>query len=224
MPSQLIVMLTYNDCTVDNAAEIFEACTAAPAQYWGFKEKSLPPEQMKQLFARMKEHGKTTFLEVVEYDEAESLAGAQLAVECGCDILMGTTYYPSVHKLCTENGLKYMPFIGEVSQRPSILEGTPESMLDQIRRYADLGVDGVDLLGYRYTGDAEAMIRQVIEESPLPVCLAGSIDSYQRLDFVNDTQPWAFTIGSAFFDQKFGTTFAEQIAAVDAYLSRPPAS
>ncbi|WP_237188995.1 hypothetical protein [Rothia nasimurium] len=218
MPSQLIVMLTYNDCTVDNAAAIFEACAESPAQFWGFKEKKLPPEQMKELFARMKECGKTTFLEVVEYDEAESLAGAQLAVDCGCDILMGTTYYPSVHTLCRENDIKYMPFVGEVSERPSILEGTPEGMLNQIRRYAELGVDGVDLLGFRYIGDAETMIHQVIADSPLPVCLAGSIDSYQRLDFVKETQPWAFTIGSAFFDQKFGSEFADQITAVDSYM------
>ena len=39
---ELIVMLTYNDLTVPNAAEIFERCRATKAAYWGFKEESLP--------------------------------------------------------------------------------------------------------------------------------------------------------------------------------------
>lgn len=38
MNPELIVMLTHNDRTVSNAAEIFEACKDAPAVNWGFKE------------------------------------------------------------------------------------------------------------------------------------------------------------------------------------------
>lgn len=220
MDPKLIVMLTHNDLTVPNAQEIFNGCADTPADYWGFKEQGLPLEEMKALFSTMKEHGKTTFLEVVEYEEAESLAGAAIAVECGCDILMGTVYYPSVHKVCKDNNIKYMPFIGDVSQRPSILEGDAESMLQQINNYLEMGVDGVDLLGYRYTGDAEAMIRKVIDESPLPVCLAGSIDSFCRLDFVKEVKPWAFTIGSAFFDEKFGASISGQISDVVDYLNQ----
>ena len=51
---ELIVMLTHNDRTVADAAEIFEACKDSKAQYWGFKEEGLPLDQMKQLYARMK--------------------------------------------------------------------------------------------------------------------------------------------------------------------------
>ena len=46
----LIVMLTHNDKTVMNAAEIFETCKNSAAQYWGMKEEPLPPEQMKALY------------------------------------------------------------------------------------------------------------------------------------------------------------------------------
>ena len=38
---ELIVMLTYNDCTVENAYEIFEQCKNSKAKFWGFKEKKL---------------------------------------------------------------------------------------------------------------------------------------------------------------------------------------
>ena len=39
-----------------------------------------------------------------------------MAVECGCDILMGTMYYDSINEYCKENNLKYMPFIGKVKE------------------------------------------------------------------------------------------------------------
>ena len=66
-PPQLIVMLTYNDHTVLDAAEIFARCKDSKAEFWGFKEAPLPLEQMKMLYRSMKDAGKTTFLEVVEY-------------------------------------------------------------------------------------------------------------------------------------------------------------
>ena len=34
---QLIVMLTYNDQTVNNAYDIFDQCRSSQAEYWGFK-------------------------------------------------------------------------------------------------------------------------------------------------------------------------------------------
>ena len=69
--SELIVMLTHNDLTVLNAAEIFDQCKNSKAQYWGVKEEPLPLEEMKKLFSYMKACGKTTFLEVVAYSEEE---------------------------------------------------------------------------------------------------------------------------------------------------------
>ena len=117
----LIVMLTHNDRTVENAYEIFDKCKNSKANFWGFKEKPLSLNQMKKLYKYMKENGKTTFLEVVEYTEKEGLKGAKTAVECGCDILMGTVFFDSINEFCKKNNLKYMPFVGKVTKRPSIL-------------------------------------------------------------------------------------------------------
>lgn len=41
----LIVMLTHEDQTVQNAYEIFDAYKDSDAEYWGFKEEPLPPFQ-----------------------------------------------------------------------------------------------------------------------------------------------------------------------------------
>lgn len=218
--NELIVMLTHNDCTVDNAYEIFEQCKNSKAKFWGFKEKPLPFEEMKKLYDYMNSCGKTTFLEVVEYTEKECLEGAELALACGVDILMGTTFFDSVNDFCKTNNLKYMPFVGNISNRPSILTGTIDGMIEEANSYLEKGVYGIDLLGYRYTGDPVLLNKRFVSEVSAPVCLAGSIDSYKRLDEVMDASPWTFTIGSAFFENCFDGSFSEQIDKVYEYVNK----
>lgn len=218
MKPELIVMLTHNDFTVMNAAEIFEQCKDSKARFWGFKEHPLPLEEMKRLFARMKECGKTTFLEIVAYTEEEGLEGARMAVECGTDVLMGTVFHDSILEYCQANGLRYMPFVGRITGRPSVLEGTIDEMVREAKSYVAKGAYGIDLLGYRYTGDALALNKALVKNVPAPVCLAGSVDSFQRLAEVKEVGPWTFTIGSAFFEHKFGDAIEDQINAVCEHL------
>lgn len=214
MKPELIVMLTHNDFTVMNAAEIFEQCKDSKARFWGFKEHPLPLEEMKRLFARMKECGKTTFLEIVAYSEEEGLEGARMAVECGTDVLMGTIFHDSILDYCKANGLRYMPFVGRITGRPSVLEGTIDEMVREAKAYVAKGAYGIDLLGYRYMGDAFALNKALVRNVPAPVCLAGSVDSVERLAEVKEVGPWTFTIGSAFFEHKFGGAIEEQINTV----------
>lgn len=214
-------MLTWHDYTVENAGEIFDQCRHSKARYWGFKEHPLPLEQMKQIYDRMHQCGKTTVLEVVAYTEEEGLHGARTACDCGCDILMGTRYFDSINDYCRDHGIRYMPFVGDVDGRPSVLKGDIESMIAEAKCYLDKGVYGIDLLGYRFTGDAVLLNETVVAALDSPVCLAGSIDSFARLDEVRRASPWAFTIGGAFFEKKFGDTFAAQIDTVCDYISRP---
>jgi len=222
MAPQLITMLTYKDETVKNSFEVFDQCADLPASFWGFKDVGLPKHDMKRLVERMKAKGKTTFLEVVSLTETECLDGARLALDCGFDYLMGTVYYDSVFRLMRGKATKFFPFAGKVSGHPSILEGPiPEIMADG-RRMQDLGVAGFDLLAYRYTADAEALAEAFVQGVRVPVVLAGSIDGFPRLDVMKRIQPWAFTIGSAFFDKKFVPegSFREQMASVLDYLRR----
>ena len=214
----LIVMLTHNDRTVGNAYEIFRECKDSKAEYWGFKEKSLPLDEMKDLYKLMKDCKKTTFLEVVEYTEEKGLEGARIAVECGCDILMGTVFFDSINEFCKKNNMKYMPFVGKVTERPSVLEGEINEIIDEAKNYIEKGVYGIDLLGYRYKGNAEELNRKLVAQIEAPVCIAGSIDSYKRLREVKEISPWAFTIGGAFFENKFGKNFEEQINRVCEYI------
>lgn len=216
----LIVMLTHRDLTVVNAAEIFEQCRDTAAGYWGFKEAGLPLPQMQALFARMRACGKKTALEVVAYTPEEGMAGARMAADCGCDLLMGTLFSREISAFCRGHQIQYMPFVGRVSGRPSVLEGSPDGMIREASEALQEGASGIDLLAYRYTGDPSALLRRFVAEVPAPVCVAGSVDSFARLEEIRRTAPWAFTIGSAFFDRKFGPDFAGQINRVVRYLEQ----
>lgn len=211
---ELIVMLTYNDFTVTNALDIFNLCRESKAKYWGFKEKPLPVDEMKLIYNEMKSAGKQTFLEVVSYTEDEGLEGAHLAAECGCDYLMGTKYFPSIAEYCNSHLIKYLPFVGEITGRPSVLTGSVEEIVKEAVEVINNGAYGIDLLGYRYVGDAPALNKALVKAIDAPVCIAGSIDSMDRLKEIKETAPAFFTIGSAFFDNKFGEDFPHQIDRV----------
>lgn len=221
MKQKMIIMLTYNDKTVSNALEIFDQCKELSVECWGFKNVGLPVEKMKKLVINMKETKKTTFLEVVTYNEKSCLDAAKLALECQFDYFMGTNYFESVHNLLKDKPIKYFPFCGKVSGSPSILEGSIQEIIDDVKFMGEKGVDGVDLLAYRYTGDAEKLAQQFIESIKIPVVLAGSINSFDRLDKMKEYNPWGFTIGTAFFDKIFvkDGSFKEQIIKVLSYMN-----
>lgn len=222
MRPEIIVMLTHHDVTVPNALEVFETCKDLPVQYWGFKNVGLPKEQMKAVTAAMKAAGKTTFLEVVTYDEESCMDGAKTAVECGFDCLMGTLYYESVHSYLKEQGLTYMPFVGKVSGSPSILEGTNEEIIQNAKDLMAKGIKGFDILAYRHVADGEKLAREFCAAIDAQICIAGSINSFARIDTMFDIGPWTFTMGSALFEKKFVPEgdFRANLKAVADYMAQ----
>jgi hypothetical protein len=222
MKPAFILMLTYNDQTVKNALEVFRETKETPVAHWGFKDVGLPVPQMKELVREMKEAGKTTYLEVVSLSEEEGLAGARLAVEAGFDILMGTVFFDSILDDLKDKPVQYYPFPGHVYSHPSILDGSIEEIVDHARYLESRGVQGMDLLSYRYVGDAPALLRAVVAATKVPIVSAGSIDSYKRLEEVSEAGAWGFTIGSALFDKKFvpDGSFKDNILAVCDWLEK----
>ena len=215
MKPELIVMLTYNDQTVENAIELFSELKNAPVINWGFKDVGLPKEKMKQLVENMNAAGKTTFLEVVSLSEEEGFKGAKIAVECGFNILMGTVFFDSINEYLKDKPVKYFPFPGHVHSHPSILDGTIDEIVEHARSMEDKGVDGLDLLTYRYTGDPVALLEAVVKATSVPIVSAGSIESYKRIGEVRDAGAWGYTIGTAFFEKKFiiDGSFSENMMA-----------
>ncbi len=220
MKSKIIIMLTHNDQTVKNAIEVFDACKDLAVDFWGFKDVGLEKEKMAELIQHMKAAGKTTFLEVVTYTEEECMNGAKLAVELGFDYLMGTLFYDSVYAYLKEHEIKYLPFCGKVSGSPSVLEGSFEEIIKDANTMLEKGVDGIDLLAFRHEQGAE-LAREYCAKVDKPVVIAGSINSEARISFVNEINPWAFTMGSALFTENFapGDGFRENLQEVIDYMN-----
>lgn len=221
MKQRLVVMLTDKDVTVKNAKEVFLAAKDLPVKEWGFKDVGLPKDEMIDLIKTMKAHGKTTNLEVVSLSEEDSLAGAKIAVETGFDVLMGTLYYDSIKKYLEGTGVKYYPFCGKVHGHPSILDGTIEEIVEDAKRLESKGVDGIDILSFRYTGDAMKLLAEVVKAVNIPIISAGSVDRFERIDQIAATGAAGFTMGSALFHNKFSEgDFVENLKIVADYISK----
>lgn len=215
-------MLTHHDLTVPDALHLFERTKDYPITHWGFKDVGLPPAAMRTVVTAMNAAGKITFLEVVSLSEEEGLRGARLAVDLGFDILMGTVFFPSIAAYLKDKPVRYYPFPGHVHSHPSVLDGTIDEIVDQARQLEAYGVHGLDLLTYRYTGDAPRLLNQVVQATRIPIVSAGSIASFERITEVWDSGAWGFTIGSAFFESQFvpESSFEENVLAVSNWLQQ----
>lgn len=213
---EFIFFLTYSDVTVYNAIDVFEKRKNTGIKYVGFKDIGLPKEKLIELHKRMKKEGMTTFLEVVSATEEDNLRSAKMGIELGVDYLIGGIYVRQTLPLLQDTNIKYFPYIGKVIGHPCLLRGTIEEITRDARTVEDLGANGIDLLAYRYDGNPERLIKTVQEAVRIPLIIAGSINSLERVRKMTELDVWAFTIGSAIFDKKFvpSGTLSDQITAV----------
>ena len=75
-------------------------------------------------------------------------------------------------------------------------------MVQDTKKVKEKRIPGINLLAYRYNGNVEKLIEKVSGVG-LPMIVAGSIDSYERVSKMKEMGIWAFTIGGAIFDKKF---------------------
>lgn len=213
---EFIFFLTYSDVTVYNAIEVFEKIKDLGIKYVGFKDVGLPKEKLKKLHEMMKKDGMTSFLEVVSATEEDNIRSAKMGLELGVDNLIGGTYVRKTLPLLQDTETKYFPYIGKIVGHPCLLRGTIEEITKDAKMVEDLGADGIDLLAYRYDGDPERLIKSVQKAVKIPLIIAGSINSIERVRKMKELGVWAFTIGSAIFDKKFvhNGTLSDQITAV----------
>ena len=212
---EFIFFLTYSDVTVYNALDVFDEIKDTGINFVGFKDVGLPEEKLKKLVGKMKKAGKTTFLEVVSATKEDNIRSAKMGVKLGVDNLIGGTYVEETLPLIKNTGIKYFPYIGKIVGHPCLLRGTIEEITKDARRVEALGVNGIDLLAYRYDGDVERLIKSVQNAVKIPLIIAGSIDNFEKVRKMTELGVWAFTIGSAVFDKKFVSngTLSDQISA-----------
>ncbi|MCZ4695413.1 4-hydroxythreonine-4-phosphate dehydrogenase [Ancylomarina euxinus] len=210
MSIDFIFMLTKDDQTVSDAREYVKEIAAAGAKHIGFKDIGLPTSELKLLAEDLKKEGVKVYLEVVSLDAESEERSARVAMDLNVDYLLGGTRPELIAAIVKDHSLKYYPFVGTIEDHPSILTGTiPEIAAHAAQITAIDGVDGLDLLAYRFTGeDIPQLIQEVCEASSKPVVVAGSIDSQKRIEVVKTNGASGFTVGTAAFDMEFPSSQA----------------
>ena len=98
-----------------------------------------------------------------------------------------------------------------------MLEGTREAIVASAGALATTdGVWGLDLLAYRFAGDADTLMREAIAAVDVPVIVAGSVADTDRIAAIAAAGAWGFTVGSAAFEGRFvpGAPLLDQLRAV----------
>jgi hypothetical protein len=202
--SEFIFMLTRDDVTVSDALARYAEVRGSGLRWVGFKDVGLPFDELRGLADAIHADGRKVALEVVSLDQESEVRSAEAALEIGVDLLMGGVHPEAVLPLVGATNVLYFPFPGRVVDHPSILEGS----IDEIAASAGAltsqrGIHGLDLLAYRFNGNVPRLIDAVIAASSGPVVVAGSVDSDERIQAVQRSGAWAFTVGSAVFDHVF---------------------
>lgn len=195
-------MLTHRDVTVPNALELLMEVRGTGLRRVGFKDVGVGVDVMRRLVSEAHRSGMETFLEVVTSVRGECVRSAETAVKLGVDYLIGGTYVGETLKAIQGSGIKYFPYVGTVEGHPCVLKGSVEEVVNDARRVAELGADGVNLLAYRYVGDPERLIKAVKKGISLPIIIAGNVDSEEKIMKVKELDVWGFTIGGAVVEKK----------------------
>jgi len=197
---EFIFMLTRDDQTLADARAVYASIAESGVRHVGCKDVGLPRAELQALMEDIHGHGHATHLEVVSETEEATLASARAAAEIGPDFLIGGTLIEPVQEIIAGTGIRFFPYVGQIVGHPCLLRGSIESIAEDARRAEELGVDGINLLAYRYDGDVDALVEAVVDATTLPVIAAGSVDSPARIQALAERGVWAFTIGTAALD------------------------
>jgi hypothetical protein len=219
---EFIFMLTRDDRTLADARDVYASIADSGVRHVGCKDVGLPRDELAALMDDIRGNGHTTHLEVVSESDEATLESARVAAEIGPDFLIGGTLIEPVQRVIEGTGIRFFPYVGQIVGHPCLLRGSIPEIADDARRAEQLGVDGINLLAYRYDGDVDALVEAVVDATSLPVIAAGSVDSPARIQALAERGVWAFTIGTAALDGKLveGAPLAEQLrCALDAAVA-----
>jgi len=216
---EFILMLTYDDATVDNALDVYRDVRGADLRYVGFKDVGLPFDRLRALADAIRTDGRRVMLEVVSESRDDELRSVEAALDLNVDYLMGGTHAGEVTRMLAGAPVRYFPFPGTVIGHPSLLRGTVTQIADSARRLgATSGVHGLDLLAYRYDGDVDTLVAAVVAAAGVPVIAAGSISTEAQIRRLATLGVWGFTVGTAIFERRFAAQDTSFKAQIDALL------
>jgi hypothetical protein len=216
-----VFMLTRSDQTVPDALEVLAEIESLPLTHLGFKDVGVEPATLRELVARIRARGATSYMEVVSTTPEAALNSAKIARDIGVDRLLGGTQVDEVLAILKGSRTTYHPFPGKPFSHPTKLAGTAADVEADCKRFAALGCAGVDLLAYRATeADPLDLVRAARRGTPGYLLVAGSVGNAAQIRALKAAGADAFTIGSAAFDGSFaplmGTLRSQLRAILDA--------
>ena len=218
-----VAMLTRNDITVPNALDVVKKNCHASAEYWGFKDVGVTFEQGEALIREMQAAGKHVAIEPLTRDEETANKWADIAIKYHIDAFLGR-FFKSVSKKLNDAGILYFPPFGRRDENERLF-GTIEELKAEAMEILDQGSSGIRISAFRWLeGDPEVLtmaLKELFDEKKVPFMMTGSINDFEKLDFVKKVQPWGITVGGALFDDgKFGGgTVAERVDRIDSYCN-----
>jgi len=191
----LIFMPTWYDVTVYNVIDVFEEVKDSGIKHFGVKDIGPEEEVYIELIRRCKREGMTTYMEIVRLNEQEHIESVKMAIKLGVDHIIGGKFVEHTIKLIKGTNIRYWPYVGKVVGHPCKLTGTIEEIVNEGKRYEALGVDGVNVLSYRYEGNPEELIKALKDSLNIPIIATGWINTLERIRKVASMGVWGLTVG-----------------------------
>lgn len=195
-----VFMLTRNDETVVGARQLVPAIVEAGIRHVGCKDVGLPIDEVALLFADLRSAGCTTYLEAVSTTPEANVASARAALQVRPDHFIGGTERTTAAAILADSGIRHWPYVGAVVGHPCLLRGTQSEIVADARLARAEGADGINLLAFRWDRDPEQLAAAVVAAVDIPVLIAGSINSANRIAAARSAGAAAFTIGTAILD------------------------
>ncbi|MBU6448646.1 MAG: hypothetical protein KGQ26_03380 [Rhodospirillales bacterium] len=215
---EFIFMLTRQDLTVPDCLAILDEVAPLGLRHIGFKDIGVDEDVLRQLHARIKELGATSYLEVVATSPEAALHSARIGRALGVDRLLGGTQVAETLDILAGSEVGYYPFPGTPIGHPTRLGGGEGEVEAQCAAFVALGCAGADLLAYRATqAEPLSLVRAARRglKCKTLIC-AGGVDSPARIAALREAGADGFTVGTAAFEGVFapGEPLTAQLKAI----------
>ncbi|MEM3941375.1 MAG: hypothetical protein QXK88_07175 [Desulfurococcaceae archaeon] len=196
--TNVIFMPTWYDVTVYNVLDVFEEVKDSGLKHFGFKDLGPEESVYEELVRRCRIHGMNTYLEIVRPTLNDHLESVKMGIRLKVDHIIGgkPEFAEYTLKLLSGTGIKYWPYVGRVVGHPCKLTGTIDEIVRQAEELAEMGVDGLNVLSYRYeSGKPEDLIKALKESVNIPIIATGWINTLERIRKMAELEVWGLTVG-----------------------------
>ena len=213
---EFVFMLTRDDVTVGDAADVLASLRESGLRYVGFKDIGPPPKALAEVTAAAHEAGMEVMLEVVSTSAEDERRSLRAALDIGVDWVLGGTHARDGVEILG-GAVKYCPFPGTIVGHPSVLHGTIDEIAAHAAELTALdGVYGVDLLAYRHATEDPVALTAPSRRPPRAGDRRRFGHVFEQIAALDAAGAWGFTIGSAIFAGQLpgGPSVRGQVAAV----------